>query len=219
MIPIILEELGLHCLGRYLMNELLLWMQNWSNKHFTIYNVDNPGWRLQVNLRHTKYKNIKFPTIEIENTEEDWVHCFTREGNFEGAGGSNNLIDILGIFKQWTSKCEQELSIDKPLLTEKVQTNELLLKWMQDWYGQHCDGDWEHAEHFIIQSTDDPGWLVSINLEETECEGKEFHSINIKNDKEDRYQCFLDKKKFIGKGGPKNLIEILTTFKSWVQKL
>lgn len=35
--------------------------------------------------------------------EDDWYHCFFRDGKFEGAGGPCNLIDILYIFEKWAN--------------------------------------------------------------------------------------------------------------------
>jgi hypothetical protein len=39
------------------------------------------------------------------------------------------------------------------------------------WYESNCDGYWEHSYGINIQSTDDPGFSITIDLKETECEG------------------------------------------------
>lgn len=93
-----------------------------------------------------------------------------------------------------------------------------LINWIQDWYYQYCNGDWEHNEHFSIRNIDNPGWRVSINLEDTHCEGEKFESIDVEKDTNDWYQCFLRDGKFEGAGGPSNLVDILERFRDWAIK-
>ena len=40
--------------------------------------------------------------------------------------------------------------------------NELVL--LQEWFAAQCDGDWEHGAGVRIESLDNPGWLVTIDL-------------------------------------------------------
>ena len=63
---------------------LIEWLQNWYEKycdgdwehdeHFVIRNIDNPGWRVTINLVGTNCENKPFTNIEIENSEVDWYH-------------------------------------------------------------------------------------------------------------------------------------------------
>lgn len=36
--------------------------------------------------------------------------------------------------------------------------------WLQDWYIQNCDGDWEHCYGIKIETLDNPGWCIDIDL-------------------------------------------------------
>jgi hypothetical protein len=96
-----------------------------------------------------------------------------------------------------------------------MKNEESLLKWLQGWYHQYCDGDWEHDERFIIETIDNPGWMVSINVEGTDCEGEDFEGIKIERSAQDWYHCFIRDGKFKGAGGPFNLEDILNVFKNW----
>jgi hypothetical protein len=49
------------------------------------------------------------------------------------------------------------------------------LQWLQQWYYAHCDDTWEHQHGITIQSLDNPGWLVKIDLAGTPLE-----SVNMK---------------------------------------
>ena len=53
------------------------------------------------------------------------------------------------------------------------------LIWMQDWYKKQCDGDWEHQNGIRIETIDNPGWKIVIDLVETELDGKTFVETKI----------------------------------------
>ena len=53
-----------------------------------------------------------------------------------------------------------------------------LLPWLQNWYAAQCDGDWEHHYGITIQTLDNPGWLVVINLAETPLEDATFQPVD-----------------------------------------
>ena len=41
---------------------------------------------------------------------------------------------------------------------------------LQEWFASNCDGDWEHDFGIRIETMSDPGWMVTIDLEETNLE-------------------------------------------------
>jgi hypothetical protein len=38
------------------------------------------------------------------------------------------------------------------------------LAWLEQWYQEQCDGDWEHHCGVTIETLDNPGWLVQADL-------------------------------------------------------
>lgn len=38
---------------------------------------------------------------------------------------------------------------------------------LQEWYLAQCNGDWEHRYKIRIETIDNPGWTISIELAET----------------------------------------------------
>jgi hypothetical protein len=42
------------------------------------------------------------------------------------------------------------------------------LELVQRWYAAHCDGEWEHQYGIKIETLDNPGWRVTIDLTNTE---------------------------------------------------
>lgn len=91
------------------------------------------------------------------------------------------------------------------------------LIWLQNWYGSQCDGDWEHTYGIEIKTLDNPGWMIFIDLVETELEDYEFSQVIIKRSEENWINCLLKNGKFQGAGGSLNLLEILNIFQEWVK--
>lgn len=91
--------------------------------------------------------------------------------------------------------------------------------FLQTWYHAHCDGDWEHMFGVEIGTLDNPGWMIKVDLAETELENAPFEQYerNIDSD-EDWVSCKVKEKKFQAAGGPKNLEELLTIFKAFAEK-
>jgi hypothetical protein len=95
------------------------------------------------------------------------------------------------------------------------------LSEIQNWYLQHCDGDWEHGYGLHIGTLDNPGWTVEINLEETGLEDKPFMPVekgvgaeSIEDD-QDWYSCKVKDKKFTAACGPLHLRTVLRVFLDW----
>lgn len=93
------------------------------------------------------------------------------------------------------------------------------LKWLETWYKNHCDGLWEHSYGIIIDTLDNPGWGIRINLVGTEVANKDFKPVKIERTESDWVHCSVKNHIFQGAGGPENLEEILEIFKSWVTNL
>ena len=37
---------------------------------------------------------------------------------------------------------------------------------LQEWFATACDGDWEHGSGFTLESLDNPGWMLKVDLNE-----------------------------------------------------
>lgn len=91
---------------------------------------------------------------------------------------------------------------------------ESLTKLIQ-WYESNCDGDWEHSYGIKIETIDNPGWSVEINLIDTDLENKIFEDIKFEKSDSDWMHCKIKDSIFHGSGGVNNLVEILETFCAW----
>ena len=90
--------------------------------------------------------------------------------------------------------------------------------WLLKWYQMHCNGDWEHESGVHLGSLDNPGWSLSINLEDTELYGKTFTKFEVERSDTDWIVCFIRDTKFEGRCGSGNLLEVLNIFRKWAEK-
>ena len=89
------------------------------------------------------------------------------------------------------------------------------LAQLQTWYDAQCDGDWEHGYGVRIESLDNPGWLVTIDLGGTSLESKAFDPVNRLEPEREWMSCEVKEGRFEGAGGPFMLEEILQRFLQW----
>lgn len=87
--------------------------------------------------------------------------------------------------------------------------------WLQGWYYAMCDGEWEHDGGVSIDTLDNPGWFVEINLFETSLETLPFEKYGIERSPNDWIDCQVKENKFVGTGGPMNLSELVSVFREW----
>ena len=90
------------------------------------------------------------------------------------------------------------------------------LQQMEQWYSSQCDGDWEHMYGVDINTLDNPGWIVKIDLRETELEGVSFGTVIQGNPEDsDWIHLHVESHKFHGAGDPSKLNVILQAFLAW----
>jgi Immunity protein 53 len=96
---------------------------------------------------------------------------------------------------------------------------ENILEWLQNWYKSQCDGDWEHEFGITIETVDNPGWYVTINLIGTTLENHNFSPVKVDVDKNNWFFCSKKNGNFEASGGTSNLMEILDVFRKWTETL
>ncbi|NJL28924.1 MAG: rhodanese-related sulfurtransferase [Thermoanaerobaculia bacterium] len=89
------------------------------------------------------------------------------------------------------------------------------------WFLLHCDCEREHDYGISIQSCDNPGWWVKIDLRQTELCHREFVPVRrgeLNNDPQPPWlHCYVEDDVFNGAGDPGTLEEILTIFLKWAE--
>ena len=89
--------------------------------------------------------------------------------------------------------------------------------WIQEWYQTQCDGYWEHAHGIIIETVDNPGWYVTIDLTETYLEDANFDKIEEDKNDLDWFFCLKKDSKFEASCAPCKLNTVFKIFRKWAE--
>ena len=92
------------------------------------------------------------------------------------------------------------------------------IDWLQAFYAEHCNGTWEQHYGLSLDTLDNPGWLLQVDLADTELADKPFVAVEIERSETDWLDCHLSEQQFVAAGGPKNLRELLLIFRAFVEK-
>ena len=86
------------------------------------------------------------------------------------------------------------------------------LERLQFWVANQCDGDWEHGTGVRIETLDNPGWMVTIDLSATPLADVGFPRVIQQRSEIDWVQIEVSGGSFIGCGGSGNLTELIERF-------
>jgi len=91
--------------------DLLTWLQGWffaqcdgDWEHefgVEITTLDNPGWRVVIDLSGTDLDAAPFSAADSRRSEHDWFHCEVADKKFKIACGPTSLADALDVFRTW----------------------------------------------------------------------------------------------------------------------
>lgn len=93
--------------------------------------------------------------------------------------------------------------------------NENIFIWIMKWYEKNCDGDWEHSFRITIETLDNPGWSVKIDLD-----GTTFPQIDnpwkmIERTEKDWYGYSISDDQFSASGDPTKLPFLVDIFRQF----
>jgi Immunity protein 53 len=98
------------------------------------------------------------------------------------------------------------------------------LQRLQSWYQAYCNGEWEHEYGVVIQTLDNPGWIVKIDLTGTPLQNLTMEPLDIGqvnhlelDGAQDWLHCKVENNCFEGAGGPFSLSRICDVFRNWVE--
>jgi len=170
------------------------------SKAVTITSLDNPGWRVLIHLENALAERLASPPVKTERSDADWVHLEVTNGQFIGAGGPDNLEELLSSFLS---------AIGEPDVTAPSA-----LALLCRWYRERCDDAWEHRWGIDIETTGAPGWSIRVDLNETPWASMHRPEATERRSDHDWITYSVRDQKFIGEGGPENLSELVETFLS-----
>src|SRR5262249_46604430 len=72
----------------------------------------------------------------------------------------------------------------KSLNADQHDQSDILTK-LQEWYLRQCDGEWEHGSGVSIDTIDNPGWAIDIDLRGTALAGIWFEPVDLQVSEDD----------------------------------
>ena len=97
--------------------------------------------------------------------------------------------------------------------------NATVLQRLQDWYASQCNDNWEHVHGVKIDTLDNPGWSVRIDLADTAWSKLKVDRVLVERTDSDWINYEIDNCQFVGQCGPQNLSELLERFFSLTERL
>ena len=82
------------------------------------------------------------------------------------------------------------------------------IKFLEGWYQANCNSDWEHNFGIKIETLDNPGWYIEVDLEDTFQESLDVKEIFL-NSEIDWLRLETKNKKLIGSADPTKLETLL----------
>ncbi|MEM9340356.1 MAG: Imm53 family immunity protein [Bacteroidota bacterium] len=88
-----------------------------------------------------------------------------------------------------------------------------IIDHISKWFASQCDGDWEHESCIKINTIDNPGWSISIDIRNTSLEGLEVSHEKSTSDL-DWFKASSNGLVFSAFCGVENLTDVLNFFMS-----
>jgi hypothetical protein len=87
--------------------------------------------------------------------------------------------------------------------------------FLESWYLAQANGEWEHSRGITIETLDNPGWMITIDLIETPLHNITMPAVREERTPRDWLICEVDNNQFRGQGDPQKLYRILELFQNW----
>ncbi|SDH33701.1 Immunity protein 53 [Sinosporangium album] len=91
------------------------------------------------------------------------------------------------------------------------------LSFLQHWYTSRCDGKWEHSYGVSIDTLDNPGWHLKVDLADTPLAGIPRDGLRVERTENDWLHFWSNGTHFEGACGPLNLSEMLEAFREFAE--
>jgi len=78
--------------------------------------------------------------------------------------------------------------------------------WLQAWYATQCNGEWEHEYGIKIDTLDNPGWSVTIDLKDTTLADRTYERQAIHRSAHEWVMTSVTDHQFSAACGPLNLV-------------
>ncbi len=86
------------------------------------------------------------------------------------------------------------------------------LSGLEAWYAAQCNGDWEHKYGVRIETLDNPGWTLKVDLTDTNAEQIRMEITEHQVSEMNWYFYKVNEDGFFGDCSPQNLNILISAF-------
>jgi len=91
------------------------------------------------------------------------------------------------------------------------------LAWLMEWYAKQCNGDWEHSYGIKIDTLDNPGWSIAIDIDGTNHDQIKNRPWQlVEHSDKNWYGYKIENGKFEASGDPSKLDYLIQLFREIV---
>jgi len=90
----------------------------------------------------------------------------------------------------------------------------MIIKWLENWCENQCDGKWEHGYGIRIITLDNPGWDITISLDGTNIELPEEEWKLFEKSESDWYGYKVSNNTFYASGDSSKIELLINLFKN-----
>lgn len=91
-------------------------------------------------------------------------------------------------------------------------TREFPFRDLQAWYAARCDGEWEETYGVVLETLDNPGWMLTVDLADTQWEGLALERVLLEHAEDDWLDYCVADFQFSGSCSPTRLAELVAAF-------
>lgn len=88
---------------------------------------------------------------------------------------------------------------------------------LQEWFRAACNGRWEHERGISIQTLDNPGWSLTVDLMGTALSGATMDPYTHEGSEDDWVFCKIESDQFKAYGDPSKLVWMIDYFCEWAK--
>ena len=101
------------------------------------------------------------------------------------------------------------------LIRVRLRSASTALERLEDWYVSRCNGLWEHGFGVTIETLDNPGWSLRVDLVDTDLKDKPLDRVEQHDSEHEWWACWREDGQFRGVGGPQMLERLVDFFITW----
>jgi Immunity protein 53 len=112
-------------------------------------------------------------------------------------------------------RADLQFAEEANLVRVRMRPASTALERLEDWYLCRCNGDWEHGFGVTIETLDNPGWSLSVDLVGSDLKDKPLDRVEHHASEHEWFACWRQDGKFQGRGGPQMLERLVDVFLTW----